>query len=172
VQIALDALRAAAHPHSFFSVTEQGLAAVVSTKGNLDTHVIHRGGNRGVNYGVEDVQSTLAQLKKAGLPERLMIDASHGNSEKDFAKQPLAMHVVAQQVAEGETGLIGVMLESFLMDGRQDLVAGKTLTYGQSITDACMGWEMTVPVLHELAEAVRTRRTLAGQAAPVAAGAR
>ncbi len=172
VQIAIDALRAAAHPHSFFSVTEHGLAAVVSTRGNLDTHVIHRGSNHGVNYGAKDTQNTLAQLRKAGLPGRLMIDASHGNSDKDFAKQPVAMHAVAQQVAGGETGIIGVMLESFLVGGRQDLVVGKPLTHGQSITDACMGWDMTVPVLHELAEAVRTRRARTGQPAPVAAGAR
>ncbi len=167
VQIALDALRAAAHPHSFLSVTDQGLAGVVSTKGNQDTHVILRGGNHGPNYDAGHVGRTLAELRKAGLPERVMVDASHGNSEKDFARQPVAMSNVAQQVAAGQAGIIGVMMESFLADGRQDLVAGTPLNYGQSVTDAWMGWEMTEPVLRELAAAARHRRTHA-TATPVA----
>jgi len=159
VQIALDALRAAAHPHSFLSVTEQGLAGVVTTKGNDDTHVILRGGNHGPNYDAEHVGRVLAALAKAKLPQRIMIDASHGNSEKDFARQPHAMRAVADQIAGGQRGIIGVMMESFLVDGRQDLAVGRPLTFGQSITDACMGWEMTAPVLEELATAVRRRRT-------------
>ena len=170
VQIAIDAIRAAAHPHSFLSVTEQGLAAVVSTRGNQDTHVILRGGNHGANYSAQDVATTLAALDKVKLPKRLMIDMSHGNSEKDFARQPFAASDVAAQVAGGQTGIIGVMLESFLVDGRQDLVNKADLVYGQSITDACMGWDMTVPVIHELAAAVRQRRSLTG-ASPVGATA-
>jgi 3-deoxy-7-phosphoheptulonate synthase len=159
VQIAIDALRAAAHPHNFLGVTEQGLAGVVATRGNPDCHVILRGGQSGPNYDAISVQKTLAALRDAGLPPRLMIDTSHGNSEKDFRRQPLVAREVATQVAQGEAGIVGLMMESFLAEGRQDLIDRTRLVYGQSITDACMGWEMTVPVLEELAQAVRARRS-------------
>ncbi len=159
VQIAIDALRAAAQPHSFLGVTEQGQAAIVTTRGNTDCHVILRGGRSGPNHDPRSVQQTLAALRAAGLPARLMIDASHGNSGKDHRRQPLVAREIAAQVAAGERGIIGVMLESFLVDGCQDLVDRSSLVYGQSITDACMGWEMTVPVLQELAAAVRARRS-------------
>ena len=158
VQIAIDAIRAAAHPHRFIGVTEQGLAGIVSTTGNLDCHVILRGGTTGPNYDAIHVQKTLAALRDAGLLPRLMIDASHGNSEKDHQRQPVVVRDVAGQIAQGEFGIIGMMLESFLADGRQDLRDPARLVYGQSITDACMGWEATVPVLRDLAEAVRARR--------------
>ncbi|HEX2442002.1 MAG TPA: 3-deoxy-7-phosphoheptulonate synthase, partial [Methylomirabilota bacterium] len=158
VQIAIDAVRAAAHPHRFIGVTEQGLAGIVSTTGNSDCHVILRGGATGPNYDAIHVQKTLAALRDAGLPPRLMIDASHGNSEKDYRRQPVVVHDVATQVAQGEAGVIGMMMESFLVDGRQDLGDATRLVYGQSITDACMGWDVTVPVLHDLAAAVRSRR--------------
>ena len=158
IQVAIDAVRAAACPHSFFGVTEQGLAAIVGTRGNPDCHVILRGGRTGPNHDAASVQETLTALRQSGLPERVMIDASHGNSGKDYRRQPLVAAEIAAQVAEGQTGIIGVMLESFLVDGRQDLVDKSCLVYGQSITDACMGWEMTVPVLLELARAVRARR--------------
>ena len=158
VQIAIDAVRAAAHPHRFLGVTEQGLAGIVATRGNPDCHVILRGGATGPNYDAISVQKTLSALRDAGLPPRLMVDVSHGNSGKDWQRQPAVAREVAAQVAQGETGIIGVMMESFLVDGRQDLVDPRRLTYGQSITDGCMGWEMTVPVLHELAEAVQRRR--------------
>jgi 3-deoxy-7-phosphoheptulonate synthase len=158
VQIAIDAVRAAAHPHRFLGVTEQGLAGIVSTRGNPDCHVILRGGATGPNYDAMSVQKTLAALRDAGLPSRLMVDASHGNSEKDYRRQPSVVREVAAQLAQGETGIIGMMMESFLVDGRQDLGDPARLVYGQSITDACMGWETTVPVLHELAAAVRARR--------------
>jgi 3-deoxy-7-phosphoheptulonate synthase len=158
VQIAIDALRAAAHPHRFLGVTEQGLAGIVSTRGNPDCHVILRGGTSGPNYDALSVQKTLAALRDAGVPPRLMIDASHGNSEKDHRRQPLVVREVAAQLAQGERGIIGVMMESFLVDGRQNLIDRDHLVYGQSITDACLGWDATVPVLHELAEGVRTRR--------------
>jgi 3-deoxy-7-phosphoheptulonate synthase len=158
VQIAVDALRAAAHRHSFLGVTEQGLAGIVVTRGNPDCHVILRGGQSGPNYDAISVRKTLAALQDAGLPQRLMIDTSHGNSEKDFRRQPLVARDVAGQVAQGEAGIIGLMMESFLVDGRQDLVDPSRLVYGQSITDACMGWQMTTPVLGELAQAVRARR--------------
>jgi 3-deoxy-7-phosphoheptulonate synthase len=158
VQIAIDAVRSAAHPHSFLGVTEQGLCAIVSTRGNLDCHVILRGGQSGPNYDAASVQKTVSALRDAGLAPRLMIDTSHGNSEKDHRRQPLVAHDIAAQVAQGEAGIFGVMMESFLVDGRQTLRASTPLVYGQSITDACIGWETTVPVLEELAEAVRARR--------------
>ena len=158
VQIALDAVRAAAHPHRFLGVTEQGLAAIVSTGGNQDCHVILRGGESGPNYDAVSVQKTASAMRAAGVAPRLMIDASHGNSSKDYRRQPAVVHDVATQVAEGERAIVGMMMESFLVDGRQDLVEPGALRYGQSITDACMGWDMTVPTLAELADAVRARR--------------
>ena len=158
VQIAIDAVRAAAHPHRFLGVTEQGLAGIVSTRGNPDCHVILRGGASGPNHDVMSVQKTLAALRDAGLPPRLMIDVSHGNSEKDYRRQPLVSREVAAQIAQGETGIMGMMMESFLVDGRQDLGDPARLVYGQSVTDACMGWDMSLPVLRELAYAVRGRR--------------
>jgi 3-deoxy-7-phosphoheptulonate synthase len=158
VQIAIDALRAAMHPHRFLGVTEQGLAGIVSTRGNPDCHVILRGGATGTNYDAMSVQKTLSALRDAGLPPRVMIDASHGNSEKDHKRQPVVVRDVAAQLAQGETGIMGMMMESFLVDGRQNLVDRAKLVYGQSITDACLGWDATGPVLHELAEGVRARR--------------
>jgi len=162
VQIAIDAVRAAAHPHRFLGVTEQGLAGIVSTRGNPDCHVILRGGATGTNYDAISVQKTLAALRDAGMPARLMIDASHGNSEKDYKRQPVVVREVAAQLAQGEAGISGMMMESFLVDGRQDLRDPTQLVYGQSITDACMGWETTVPVLQELAAGVRARRRAPG----------
>jgi 3-deoxy-7-phosphoheptulonate synthase len=162
VQIAIDAIRAAAHPHRFIGVTEQGLAGIVSTTGNPDCHVILRGGATGPNYDAISVRKTLSALADAGLPPRLMIDASHGNSDKDYRRQPLVVRDVATQVAQGETGIIGMMMESFLVDGRQELGDPTCLTYGQSITDACMGWDTSVPVLQELGAAVRARRKARG----------
>jgi len=144
VQIAIDALRAAAHPHRFLGVTEQGLAGIVSTRGNSDCHVILRGGATGTNYDAMSVQKTLAALRDAGVPPRVMIDASHGNSEKDHRRQPVVVREVAAQLAQGESGIIGMMMESFLVDGRQNLTDRSRLVYGQSITDACLGWDATV----------------------------
>jgi 3-deoxy-7-phosphoheptulonate synthase len=164
VQIAVDACRAAAHPHRFLGVTEQGLAGIVSTRGNPDCHVILRGGQTGPNYDAMSVQKALAALRDSGLPPRLMIDTSHGNSEKDYRRQPIVAREIAAQVAQGELGIIGVMMESFLVDGRQDLRDPARLVYGQSVTDACLGWEATVPVLRELAAAVRERRRSAARA--------
>jgi 3-deoxy-7-phosphoheptulonate synthase len=160
VQIAVDALRAAAYPHRFLGVTEQGLAAIVATRGNEDCHVILRGSNKGPNYDRTHVQETLSALRAAKLPERVMIDTSHGNSNKDHRNQPLVAADVAAQVAAGDRGIVGLLLESFLEEGRQDLKEGQaaSLVYGKSVTDACMGWDATLPVLRELAAAVRTRR--------------
>jgi 3-deoxy-7-phosphoheptulonate synthase len=158
VQIAIDAVRSATHPHSFLGVTEQGLCAIVSTRGNSDCHMILRGGQSGPNYDGPSVQKTLAALRDAGLPARLMIDTSHGNSDKDHRRQPVVGRDIAGQLAQGEPGIFGVMMESFLAEGRQDLRDPAALVYGQSLTDACMSWEMTEPVLDELATAVRARR--------------
>ena len=161
VQIAIDAVRAAAHPHSFLGVTEQGLAGIVSTRGNSDCHVILRGGSRGPNYGSACVAEVADALAAAGLPRRIMIDCSHANSSKRHDVQPDVVHDVAAQIAAGNDAIFGVMLESFLEDGRQEhsqQAGSDGLVYGQSITDACMGWERTVPVLAELADAVRKRR--------------
>ena len=143
LQMAIDALRAAASPHSFMGVTEQGLAAIVTTRGNPNCHVVLRGGRSGPNYDADSVQRTLDSLRNTGLPPRVLIDASHDNSGKDYRRQPTVAGEIAAQVAAGETGIIGVMLESFLVEGRQELTDGTELVYGQSITDSCMGWETT-----------------------------
>ena len=123
--------------------------------------MILRGGQTGPNYDAASVQKTLSAVRDAKLPPRLMIDTSHGNSEKDHRRQPLVGHEIAAQVAQGEMGIFGVMMESFLVDGRQDLREGVPLVYGRSITDGCVSWDATVPMLEELAEAVRARRTAA-----------
>jgi 3-deoxy-7-phosphoheptulonate synthase len=158
IKIAVDAVVSCARPHHFLGVTEQGLAGVVSTKGNPECHVILRGGASGPNYDAETVKSTAAQLVKVGLRRGLMVDCSHGNSRKDYRRQPEVAQALGEQIAGGERALIGVMLESNLVEGNQDLVAGKPLTYGQSITDACISWDSTVPVLEGLARAVQARR--------------
>ncbi|HET9808717.1 MAG TPA: 3-deoxy-7-phosphoheptulonate synthase [Candidatus Limnocylindria bacterium] len=162
VQIAIDAVRATAHPHRFIGVTEQGLAAFVSTRGNPYGHVILRGGARGPNYDRASVRGALDALRDAGLPERLIVDASHGNSERDHLRQPVVAADIAAQIAAGENGIAGVMVESFLVAGRQDLVDPSRLVYGQSVTDACIGWEDTVSVLRRLASAARERRAHSG----------
>jgi len=167
LQIAIDALRAAAVPHHFLGITDRGQAAIVSTRGNTDCHVILRGSSRGPNYDPASVRAAIGAVSAAGFAPRVMVDASHGNSEKDYKRQAVAAGTVAEQVAAGERGIFGIMLESFLVDGRQDLGDPRRLVYGQSITDACMGWEMTVPVLRDLAGAVRARRMVP---APVLAG--
>src|SRR5262245_58340390 len=133
VQIAIDAVRAAAHPHRFLGVTEQGLAAIVSTTGNPDCHVILRGGETGSNYDAVSVGTAEAAIRTAGLTPRLMIDASHGNSGKDYRRQPEVVRDVASQVAAGDHAIVGIMMESFLVAGRQDLVDPSSLRYGQSI---------------------------------------
>jgi 3-deoxy-7-phosphoheptulonate synthase len=158
VQIALDAIMASAHPHHFLSVTKQGVAAIFATRGNPDCHLILRGGSGGPNYGPEHVAQAVDALARLSLAPRLMVDCSHGNSAKDHRRQPEAVASVATQLAAGSRQLFGVMLESFLVDGRQDLEPGKPPVFGQSITDACMSWERTLPLFGELAEAVRKRR--------------
>ncbi|MCS6971234.1 MAG: 3-deoxy-7-phosphoheptulonate synthase [Planctomycetes bacterium] len=160
LQIAVDAMRSAAHPHRFLSVTKQGLAAIVATHGNPDTHIILRGALQGPNYSPADVARARAALQAAQLPERIMIDCSHGNSGKDPHRQPMVATAIAEQIGAGEQAIIGAMIESHLCEGRQDLTpAGRTaLRYGQSITDACLGWNETVPLLETLARAAAERR--------------
>ncbi len=159
VQVALDGIRSAAHPHHFLSVTKQGGAAIVSTKGNPECHVILRGGESGPNYQHEDVVRITSEIEGAGLPGRLMIDCSHANSGKDHSRQPEVVSDIARQVADGDPAIFGIMLESFLVDGNQNHEkADGELVYGQSITDKCMSWERTEPLFAELAEAVRKRR--------------
>lgn len=157
VRIAVDAIKAAQSPHHFLSVTKGGHSAIVSTNGNEDCHIILRGGNR-PNYDGHSVDEACQALAAAGLAQRLMIDLSHGNSRKDYRNQVVVGEDVAKQVADGDERIFGVMVESHLKPGRQDLVAGRELEYGQSITDACLGWEDTLPLLHGFAEAVRARR--------------
>jgi 3-deoxy-7-phosphoheptulonate synthase len=158
VGIAVDAITASAHPHRFLGVTEQGLAGIVTTLGNPDCHLILRGGGGGPNFDAASVQAAAVAMKKAGLRSSVMVDCSHGNSQKDFRRQPEVGRAVASQLAAGNFDLMGVMIESHLVEGRQDLVPGQPLTYGQSITDACLGWTETTPLLEELAAAVVQRR--------------
>jgi 3-deoxy-7-phosphoheptulonate synthase len=158
VQVAVDACRASAAGHTFFGVTPNGVAAVVTTAGNQDTHVILRGGRGGPNYEASHIAKALDLIAAAGLPRRLMVDASHGNSGKDHRRQPVVAAAIAEQVTAGERGLTGVMLESFLVEGKQEPGPPATLTYGQSVTDACMDIDMTAATLETLATSVARRR--------------
>jgi 3-deoxy-7-phosphoheptulonate synthase len=158
VGAAVDAVRAASTPHAFAGIDVTGTPAILHTHGNPDCHVILRGGRGGPNYGDASVAEALTKLQAAGLPQRLVIDASHDNSGKDQSRQPDVAADIAGQVGAGNTAIVGVMLESFICEGRQDLDPGRELTYGQSITDACMAWDTTLAVLDQLAEAVRKRR--------------
>jgi 3-deoxy-7-phosphoheptulonate synthase len=158
VQVAIDGLRSALDPHHFLSVTKQGVAAIVATAGNPDCHVILRGGSSGPNYDAESIARVGRALAAAGLPSRIMVDCSHANSAKDYHRQPEVAREIARQVAAGERSLIGVMMESFLLEGRQDYAPGVPLVHGRSVTDACMSWEQTLPLFAELAAAARARR--------------
>ena len=157
IKIALDAIRAAQAPHHFLSVTKGGHSAIVSTTGNEDCHIILRGGKQ-PNYDAASVDAAAKGLAEAGIPARLMIDFSHGNSSKNPQKQLDVGRDVAAQIANGEERIFGIMMESHLKGGRQDLVPGKALEYGVSITDGCVSWEESRAMLDELADAVRTRR--------------
>jgi 3-deoxy-7-phosphoheptulonate synthase len=164
VKIAVDAVGAASHPHHFLAVTKEGRATVAATAGNPDGHLILRGG-KAPNYGAEHVAAACKLLAEAGLPGRVMIDASHANSSKRPENQPLVVADVAAQLERGEDRIVGVMIESHLVAGRQDLVPGKPLVYGQSITDACIDWPTSVGVLERLAAAVHARRRAQADAA-------
>jgi 3-deoxy-7-phosphoheptulonate synthase len=158
VQVAVDAVRAASVPHAFAGIDDNGTPAILHTRGNPDGHVILRGGRGAPNSDPAGVDRALELLRAAGLPERVVIDASHDNSGKDPARQVGAAEEIGAQVAAGNGAIVGVMLESFLVEGRQDLDGDGPLVYGQSITDACVDWETSVSLLDELAAAARSRR--------------
>jgi 3-deoxy-7-phosphoheptulonate synthase len=158
VQVAVDAVRAAAVPHAFAGIDDAGKPAILHTRGNPDGHVILRGGRGGPNSDAAGIAAALELLRAAGLPERVVVDASHDNSGKDPARQVLATEEIGAQIGAGNDAIVGVMLESFLVEGRQELRPGGSLTYGQSITDACIDWETTVSLLDGLAGSVRARR--------------
>jgi 3-deoxy-7-phosphoheptulonate synthase len=157
-RIAVSAIEASTRPHHFLSVTKQSIAAIVATKGNPNCHVILRGSTSGPNYGSEDVDAVIGDLKVAGLDPFIMVDCSHGNSAKDYRNQPKVVEAVAQRIESGSRSIFGLMIESHLVEGNQKLGNPEELRYGQSITDACIGWDQTVVVLDRLAAAVRARR--------------
>ncbi|KAI1328280.1 hypothetical protein F5Y16DRAFT_398455 [Xylariaceae sp. FL0255] len=167
LSVAIDAIGAVKHPHHFLSVTKPGIVAVVGTVGNEDCFVILRGGKRGINYDEKSIAEAKEALQKAGVQQRLMVDCSHGNSEKNHKNQPKVAASVAAQLSKGEHGIMGVMIESHLNEGNQKVPKeGKDgLKYGVSITDACINWEDTVSVLDNLANAVKERRKVSGTSA-------
>ena len=160
--IAINAMQAASKPHHFLGINQGGQASIVSTTGNPYGHRVLRGGNRGTNYHPEAIASAAAELSKAGLPDRLMVDCSHGNSNKDYRRQREVLQAIADQVRQGSTHVMGVMLESHLVEGNQKLSADRTaMTYGQSVTDACISFDTTADLLDQLAAAVAASRTAA-----------
>jgi len=162
IKIAIDAIKAASQSHHFLSVTKGGHSAIVSTLGNDDCHLILRGG-KAPNYDAQSINDSSEQLGKAGLSAKIMIDASHANSSKKPENQPMVMDDIAQQMEAGDQRIFGVMIESNLVGGRQDLVEGQELVYGQSITDGCIDWDTSVQVLERLAQAVKVRRAIAAE---------
>lgn len=156
VQLAVDAMVSASHPHCFLSVTKDGVSAIVHTRGNPHCHVILRGSARGTNYEAEHISTAFAMTCKARIHNRVMIDCSHGNSRKDYRNQPVVAKSIANQLADGSQQIAGVMIESYLEDGAQPM-EGK-LKYGVSVTDQCIGWDSTVKVLESLAQGIRDRR--------------
>ncbi|MEU7226396.1 3-deoxy-7-phosphoheptulonate synthase [Streptomyces chrestomyceticus] len=158
VQVAVDAVRAAAAPHTFLGASGAGPVSVLRTSGNPDCHVVLRGGADGPNYGAAHVRRAAELLTGAGLPVRVVVDASHGNSGKQHERQRVVADDLAMRIADGDTTVRGLLLESFLVPGRQDAGAGRQLVFGQSVTDACLGWSGTAQLLRELAGAARARR--------------
>jgi 3-deoxy-7-phosphoheptulonate synthase len=159
VQVAVDAIMSARHPHAFPSLTREGAPAVLTTSGNEHGHLVVRGGSiSGPNFDAAHIAQAVALLQKAGAPLAILVDCSHGNSSKRFDRQPEVAQSVSEQVAGGQRAIVGVMLESHLIGGAQTSVSGQPLTYGQSITDGCLAFDDVVPVLHGLAQAVRRRR--------------
>lgn len=158
VQIAVDAIGAARNSHQFLSVTKEGRSAIFETAGNKDCHLILRGGKGHTNYDAASIDDASVALRKAELPEQVMVDCSHANSRKKPSRQAYVCQDVCYQLADGDSRIIGVMLESNLVEGNQSLEPGKPLVRGKSITDACLSWDATVPLLDDLAAAVRTRR--------------
>jgi 3-deoxy-7-phosphoheptulonate synthase len=159
VQIAIDAVRSAGQPHWFPSVTKQGVTAIFQTTGNPSAHLILRGGNRtGPNYEASQIQSVLKRLAEVNLPQKLIVDCSHGNSDKDYTRQAEVAKELARQIADGQYGIAGLMLESHLVAGRQDYSSKGDNVYGQSITDACIDIPTTAAILSDLVKAVQARR--------------
>ena len=159
IQLALDAIMSASRPHHFLSVTKQGVSAIVSTKGNDACHVILRGGSNGTNYDEASITDVAKCLQEQNLPPHVMVDCSHGNSLKDYRNQPMVVNALAKQIEKGSTSIVACMIESNLVEGAQKLGSDlKALTYGQSVTDQCIGWPDTIEVLDRLAAAVRSRR--------------
>ncbi len=167
LQIAIDAVLSAGQTHHFLSHTKEGQSAIFATTGNPDCHIILRGGRNTTNYSAEHVNQACQLLQQAGLIPRVMVDFSHANSHKNYAKQQSVAQEVAQQLTQGQHGIMGVMIESHLQAGRQEVNPGQPLVYGQSITDACLGWEETLSVLELLAAAVKDRRTKTAEGLPV-----
>jgi len=157
VRIAVDAVKAASEPHHFLAVTKTGRAAIAATAGNGDCHIILRGG-KAPNYDAASIDAACGVLEASGLRPQVMIDTSHANSAKKPENQPTVVADIARQLGDGDARIFGVMIESNLVAGRQDLVPGRPLTYGQSITDGCIGWDTTVAVLERLAKAAEERR--------------
>ena len=159
VNIAIDAIHVAAQSHRFPTISLEGKAMVITTSGNPDCHLVLRGSHDGPNYDAQSVARTAEALTRAGLPARMIVDCSHGNSGKDYSRQPVVAGDVADQVASGSSWICGALLESHLVEGRQDISDGRRgLRYGQSVTDGCIGWETTVSVLGRLAASVQLRR--------------
>ncbi len=164
LRVAVDAMRAVQDPHIFLSVTKQGHSAIFSTTGNNDCHVILRGGKE-PNYDKQHISDSVAELKGAGMKTQVMVDLSHGNSQKDYRRQSEVATNIATQIRTGEQNIMGVMIESHLVEGNQAVGDGTSLNYGQSITDACISWETTVELIAELAQAVQSRRHLESKVA-------
>jgi 3-deoxy-7-phosphoheptulonate synthase len=170
IQVAIDAVTAAGHPHCFLSVTKQGLAAIVETQGNPDTHVILRGSKSGPNYDTASVESACNALVASGRAPRLMVDCSHGNSGKEARRQLIVATEIGARIVAGDGKVVGLMVESHLVEGRQAPGPRERLTYGQSITDACLGWSATQDLLDGMAASVRARRGASGAEEKRAAG--
>jgi 3-deoxy-7-phosphoheptulonate synthase len=159
VRIAADAVKSASHPHHFMAVTKGGRSAIAATSGNEDCHIILRGGSK-PNYDSASIDAAAAELARSAVTQRMMVDASHANSGKKPENQPLVVADIARQISGGEQRIIGVMIESNLVAGRQDVLPGVALTYGQSITDGCIDWNTTATALNMLADAVEARRDM------------
>ncbi len=159
LKVAIDAIGAASRPHNFLSLTKEGYSAIFATTGNDDCHIILRGGKE-PNYDAAHVKQAITELKAANVQSRLMVDCSHANSQKDYQRQVDVAKAIAQQISAGNENIMGVMIESHLVAGRQDVEEGKELVYGQSVTDACINWDDSVAVLNNLANAVKQRRTV------------
>ncbi|MEO8630518.1 MAG: 3-deoxy-7-phosphoheptulonate synthase [Betaproteobacteria bacterium] len=166
VEIAIDAIHVAAQSHRFPSISLEGRAIVITTTGNPDCHLVLRGSSQGPNYDETSVARAAAALEKSGLPGRVMVDCSHGNSDKDYRKQPAVALDVASQIANGSVQISGILIESHLVEGRQDITNGRDgLRYGQSVTDGCIGWDATASLLETLAESIERRRAVIARSA-------